>query len=178
MPPHPRPEPPRPEGMAVYEEGDTVSASWRWYTWQALVTLVFSLAGLWFVATHGSDARHGPAGALVLRALLALTCAGVAYTGLARLLNRTTFTVTPEVVTVTNGPLPWRGGGTWSTLGWERVSVEKTGLESEESARYQLVVDRRGYQLRVGPAVPEAARARWLGWLLETRLRLSSEPPA
>lgn len=116
--PRKRPPVPRPERFRLEETGNDLRVTWRWFSWGFLFLLAFCIAWdsflvFWYVMAFGMGA---PWIFKVFPVLHLAVGVGLTYFTVAGFLNRTVLELTPEVLTVWHGPVPWPGNITLPTL--------------------------------------------------------------
>lgn len=167
----PNSEPPRPDCIRVVEHDGAIIASWSWFDLQAIgylamgLTILALTTGALLQVGNGGDALES----LVGLSVFGLVGVGLVYCGVAKIVNRTTVTASPDEVSVSIGPLPWPGAGRWTTNGTEAVFVAKTAWQVNYRHWYKVMAISRGVRVQVGHALQDAAMARWLVWLVESQ---------
>jgi hypothetical protein len=119
---------PLPRGFRFEPHGGGWRLSWRWISIQAVAVSLFAL--LWdsiLVATlYGvSSSKSFPLFVVVCLLALVLTGAGMTYTAIAYLIDRTSVIVDGAQVSVRHGPLPWFGERTVARADIAGVVSEK-----------------------------------------------------
>lgn len=166
------PEPTRPAGLRVVERDGTIFASWRWFDLQSILHLVMGVVCLALTvgaATQQANLIDGPEAAVGL-AVFGLVGLLLTYSGVAQMVNRTTIAVTAEDVSVAIGPLPWPGAGRWTTAGTQAMFVDKTAWQFNYRHWFKVMAISRGTRVQLGHALQDAAMARWLVWLVESKV--------
>lgn len=175
-----RPVGPTPENFVVTDEPGEFTVQWRWFTPVAILLTFFCLgwdgfmigwftmafsSGLWPMALFGT--LHGAVGV------------GLTYFTLCSYVNRTRITVARGTLSITHGPLPWRGPGTLDASSIAQLyCVEQVSRgRNTNTVTYELhalFTDGRRRKLLGTLATKE--RAFWLERVLESRLAITDAP--
>lgn len=153
----------------------------RWFSVTSLVlaavTWPLLAAGLAGVA---DGLRHGRFGALGGGALYLAVLGWLSWRALAGLLNRTTFTVDDEGVSVRHGPVPWAGEATVAWRDVERIHcVQNVHANRHGTSAYSWDLRLRmksGEDLRLLRRLREFDQVTWIARALEHRSGVARDP--
>lgn len=114
---------PMPARVHVETRGRDLVIVRRWFSWAYLLMVVFCVLWFGFLATWYGIVFAAEAPLIFKLFPLIHVAAGlvIAYATLAGFVNRTTFAIERDHLTVRHGPLPWRGNLDVSTLQLEQL---------------------------------------------------------
>jgi len=165
---------PLPPRFEVVEEPGALLISWPWFSVGHLLIAAALATVMVFLLLSDSTGSTGDA--------VWWCCAafGVAagYSSLAHLVNRTVVEARKGTLSVKHGPLPWRGGGTWSPQTLAQLYVERVETDSEDGtvttfSLHANLVNGQRRTLLSGLASEE--QALWLEQALEKRYGIVDE---
>lgn len=152
---------------------------WRWFRPASLFLLGFCVFWDGFLVVWYSVAFSSGEMVMALFPLLHVAVGlGLSYTALASLLNRTVVEVRPHELSITHGPIPWRGvrvarGALTQLYVEEKVSRSKNGTTVTWTVSAVLNTGRRQVLLT---GLDEKGQALYLERALEARLGIVPEP--
>jgi hypothetical protein len=176
-----RPLVPMPRGITVeaapaapagYRDAPTVRRLvlvHRWYSGASWGMLLFTLVWLAFATRAGRELQVVP----VLMGVIVL------YVSLAGLVNRTTFAIADEVLTIRHGPLPWPGKRDLPVREIAQLYCEEEVVRHRNGSRsnYHLgAVMRDGTKRRLVANLPAPEHALFLEQRLEEHLGIADVP--
>ncbi len=170
--PPPRPPAALPKGMTVAEEPGALLLSWRWFSWQKVISLAISLVWAAFVLRGISKDSS-------FSLLMGAFGAVFVYSSIAGVLNRTVTEARNDALRIRHGPLPWLGGGTYPASSLQQLYVEKkekTDSEGGVTVTYVLTARFKDGRRRELVKLESPETALYLEQALERRYRIKDEP--
>jgi len=179
--PLPRPEVPLPGGIRVESWGHELRVVRRWFTPAILFLVFFCIAWDSFLIFWYGIALTTEAPWLMVVFPVAHVAVGVGltYYTLATLLNKTQLQVAGGVLSVTHGPVPWKGNVQLAASDIEQVfCTEKlTSSESQESRTYRVnAMLVSGRKVELMSDLTEADQALYIEQILEDHLGIVDRP--
>lgn len=171
---------PIPQRFAVAREDGDVRVSWRWFKMQTLFTLFFVIAWdsflvFWYAQALPSDDWI----AVVFPIAHVAVGIGLTYSTLTGFLNRTTLRARGDTLTVSHGPLPWRGNVTLDCLQIRQLYVNETTRTDSDNGKktysYELcamLADGREHTLV--KALDQQSEAKYLEHVFERALGIKN----
>jgi hypothetical protein len=172
---------PLPANVHVEERGRDLVIVRRWFSWMYLFLAFFCAVWNSFLVFFYSIiiATDAPLPLLLFPALHVAVGAFLTYMTLAGFVNRTTFTVERDHLTVRHGPLPWRGNRDVSTTSLlqlfctEQVSRGRNGTTIRYSVEAVLT---DGGHLKLATGLDAREQALFIEQVLEKHLGIQDRP--
>lgn len=170
---------PLPAGIRVEARGRDLTIVRRWFSWVYLLLLFFCVMWWGFLAVWYGLALTADAPLVFKLFPLLHVAAGVclAYTTVAGFLNRTTFRIERDHLTVRHGPVPWRGNLDVSTLQLEQLfCTEKvTHGRNSTTTRYGVeAILKDGGHLKVVSSLDAREQALFIEQTIEAHLGIQN----
>lgn len=166
---------PLPAGIHVEERGRDLVIVRRWFSWVYLFLLFFCV--MWngmLLFFYGVLLAAGSPSMIMLFPILHVA-AGVfiTYFTIAGFVNRTTFTIERDHLTVRHGPLPWRGNVDVSTTSLEQLFCTEQVSRGRNGTTVRYGVDavlRDGRHLKLATALDAREQALYIEQSMEKHL--------
>jgi len=177
--------PSRPRSIQVIDTLDGLKLQWRWWSWMAIPMLFFCMFWDGFLVVWYSIAftQMNPDSAefwLMTLFPIGHLAAGVGltYMTLTTMFNRTTIHIDRGILSIRNGPLPWRSPPDLETTDIRGFEIElstwstRTGPRGGWGLHYQLAAQDQSGEQRILLKMLPADQARYLSYELATFLNV------
>ena len=174
-----RPPVPRPEGIAVVEDGRTLRITRRWFHPMLFFLLFFCIAWdsfliFWYSMALGVGSGPFSIIAVIFPVVHVAVGVGLTYFTLAGFLNRTSIEAASGELTIRHGPIPWRGNRSIPVDDLDQLYSEERvsrGRQGATSTTYRLnAVLKDGRKLKLLSGLPEPDQALYLEQAIEEHL--------
>lgn len=184
---------PRPDGLLVHEtalapsepgyrdaprRGDAVTVTRRWFAAHHVFLAFFCIAWDGFLVFWYANLGNTPGPFSIIAAVFPIAHVavgiGLTYSTLAGFLNKTTFVLDEQTLTVRHGPLPWKGNHTLARTDIKQLYCEESVSRNNNGVNrsyYLSAVLVDGQQVRLG-SMP-MNHAKYIEDLLEEHLGLA-----
>jgi hypothetical protein len=166
---------PLPAGIHVEERGRDLVIVRRWFSWVYIFLLFFCL--MWngmLISFYGIlFAAGSPPMLLLFPSLHVMAGAFITYFTLAGFVNRTTFTIEADHLTVRHGPLPWRGNVDVSTASLTQLFCTEQVSRSRNGTTVRYGVDavlKDGRHLKLASGLDAREQALYIEQSIEKHL--------
>lgn len=178
---------PLPRGIHVEERGRDLTIVHRWFSWGYILLLFFCVMWNGFLVSWYGIAFTADAPLIFKLFPLLHVAAGVfiTYLTLAGFVNRTTFCIERDHLTVRHGPLPWRGNLDVSTDMLQQLFCTEKIVRGRNSTTVRYGVEavlKDGTHLKLAPGLEQREQALFIEQAIEKHLgivdrRVRSEMP-
>lgn len=169
---------PLPPRFKVEEEPGVLRLSWRWFTMQTLLLLLFCIAWdsfLTFWYGIALTAKNTPWIMVVFPIGHLAVGVGLTYSTIASLFNRSIVEVGLDTLRVRHGPIPWRGNVSLSAEDVVQVFCEESSSRTRSgvSVRYSVNAVLHGNRtVRLLSGLEDRQQALYIEQAIERRLRI------
>lgn len=177
----PPPRAPKPDTVDFQIDFDALTMTFRWRSMKYLVLLFVSIAwdgfSAFWLGTQSIDSLQIATIAAMISALLGLV---LTYYTVAGFLNRTMIIVNLQSLTITHGPLPWRGSKHLEITRISQLYAEGSGQGGGTlSPGYRLhAILRDNSRMRLLSGLPSPDFARFIEQSIEEYLHIEDWPVA
>jgi predicted Zn finger-like uncharacterized protein len=178
---NPRPEIAKPQSVSLVREGGALILKQRWFSFQIIFLVFFCVAWDGFLVFWYSMALVGEAPwiFLVFPVIHVAVGVGLTYTALAGLLNSSIVSVNPQKLSITHGPLPWKGNMTLSI--WDLTQIfcqeEMNHRKNGTYYTYQLsALMKDGRKIKLLSRLESADIAIYMEQQIESWLKIQDRP--
>lgn len=166
---------PLPAGIHVDDRGRDLVIVRRWFSWVYIFLLLFCAVwdGMLLFFYGVIFAAGGPVWVMLFPILHVAAGVFITYFTLAGLVNRTTFTIERDHLSVRHGPLPWRGNLDVSTSSLEQLYCTEQEIRGRNGVTIRYGVDaalRDGGHLKLAAGLDAREQALYIEQTIEKHL--------
>lgn len=170
-----------PSKFRVDDWGGTLTVRWRWFGYHLLFLLFFCCIwdGFLVVWYTIGIATKAPIVMLVFPVLHVAVGVGLSYYVLAGFLNKTTLKLDGVDLSVSHGPLPWRGAFSLPAGEIDQLYCFENKIYNKGSVRYEYELRallRSGGERTIVKSLHDSQQALYLEQMLEDRLQVVDRP--
>ncbi|WP_432797879.1 hypothetical protein [Poriferisphaera sp. WC338] len=180
-----QPQASQPSCIKIDQSSHNFRMSKRWFNSGYVFLLIFSLffGGIPLLiliqnileATQDGSAKNIEVKGILFLIPFFLIGACTFYSGITGIINRTTFTLSPEQLRVQHGPLPWWGNINLDPAQIKQFHVKKSSVTVNDQPRYNVLAEMLdGKEHMIAPRVEEKGYAYFIEQTLEQQTGISA----